>query len=226
MGTRILAVEDDERIRTAVKLALEDEGWLVDEAASGEEAVTIFMRQPADVVLIDIMLPGIDGFELCRTLRRSSDVPIVMVTARADTLDVVAGLEAGADDYLTKPFAPKELSARIRALLRRARPANPAHPRLVFGDLEIVPDEGKVMRSGEEIHLTKTEFRLLCELAENPGRVFSREELLDQVWGYGYFGDGRLVDVHVRRLRTKVEIDSANPRHIVTVRGLGYRLQA
>jgi len=226
VGTRILAVEDDERIRTAVKLALEDEGWLVDEAASGEEAVTIFMRQPADVVLIDIMLPGIDGFELCRTLRRSSDVPIVMVTARADTHDVVAGLEAGADDYLTKPFAPKELSARIRALLRRARPANPAHPRLVFGDLEIVPDEGKVMRSGEEIHLTKTEFRLLCELAENPGRVFSREELLDQVWGYGYFGDGRLVDVHVRRLRTKVEIDSANPRHIVTVRGLGYRLQA
>ncbi|MEY3054973.1 MAG: hypothetical protein RL550_1496, partial [Actinomycetota bacterium] len=195
-------------------------------AASGEEAVPIFLRQPADVVLIDIMLPGIDGFELCRTLRRTSDVPIVMVTARADTHDVVAGLEAGADDYLTKPFAPKELSARIRALLRRARPANPAHPRLVFGDLEIVPDEGKVMRSGEEIHLTKTEFRLLCELAENPGRVFSREELLDQVWGYGYFGDGRLVDVHIRRLRTKVEIDSANPRHVVTVRGLGYRLQA
>ncbi|MFZ9852321.1 MAG: response regulator [Ilumatobacteraceae bacterium] len=226
METRILAVEDDERIRTAVKLALEDEGWLVDVAASGEEAVPIFLRQPADVVLIDIMLPGIDGFELCRTLRRTSDVPIVMVTARADTHDVVAGLEAGADDYLTKPFAPKELSARIRALLRRARPANPAHPRLVFGDLEIVPDEGKVTRSGEEIHLTKTEFRLLCELAENPGRVFSREELLDQVWGYGYFGDGRLVDVHIRRLRTKVEIDSANPRHVVTVRGLGYRLQA
>jgi DNA-binding response OmpR family regulator len=226
VGTRILAVEDDERIRTAVKLALEDEGWIVDEAASGEDAVILFLRQPADVVLIDIMLPGIDGFELCRTLRRTSDVPIVMVTARADTHDVVAGLEAGADDYLTKPFAPKELSARIRALLRRARPANPAHPRLVFGDLEIVPDEGKVMRSGQEIHLTKTEFRLLCELAENPGRVFSREELLDQVWGYGYFGDGRLVDVHIRRLRTKVEIDSANPRHVVTVRGLGYRLQA
>ncbi|MEN9804358.1 MAG: hypothetical protein RIS41_1205 [Actinomycetota bacterium] len=226
VGTRILAVEDDERIRTAVKLALEDEGWVVDEAASGEEAVILFLRQPADVVLIDIMLPGIDGFELCRTIRRTSDVPIVMVTARADTHDVVAGLEAGADDYLTKPFAPKELSARIRALLRRARPANPAHPRLVFGDLEIVPDEGKVLRAGQEIHLTKTEFRLLCELAENPGRVFSREELLDQVWGYGYFGDGRLVDVHVRRLRTKVEIDSANPRHVVTVRGLGYRLQA
>jgi len=226
VGTRILAVEDDERIRAAVKLALEDEGWTVDEAASGEEAAILFLRQPADVVLIDIMLPGIDGFELCRTIRRSSDVPIVMVTARADTHDVVAGLEAGADDYLTKPFAPKELSARIRALLRRARPAHPAHPKLIFGDLEIIPDEGKVLRSGTELHLTKTEFRLLCELAQNPGRVFSREHLLDHVWGYGYFGDGRLVDVHIRRLRTKVESDSANPCHVVTVRGLGYRLQA
>ena len=225
MTTRILAVEDDERIRTAVRLALEDEGWVVDEAASGEEGVIQFARQPADVVLIDIMLPGIDGFELCRSIRRTSDVPIVMVTARSVTHDVVAGLEAGADDYLTKPFAPKELSARIRALLRRARPANPAHPRLVFGDLEIIPDEGKVLRAGEELHLTKTEFRLLCELAQNPGRVFSREQLLDHVWGYGYFGDGRLVDVHIRRLRTKVEADAANPRHVVTVRGLGYRLQ-
>jgi DNA-binding response OmpR family regulator len=226
VGTRILTVEDDERIRAAVKLALEDEGWTVDEAASGEDAIAIFSRTPADVVLIDIMLPGIDGFELCRTLRRSSDVPIVMVTARADTHDVVAGLEAGADDYLTKPFAPKELSARIRALLRRVRPATPAHTRLLFGDLEIVPDEGKVMRAGSEVHLTKTEFRLLCELAQNPGRVFSREMLLDKVWGYDYFGDGRLVDVHVRRLRTKVEVDPANPRHVVTVRGLGYRLQS
>jgi DNA-binding response OmpR family regulator len=149
-----------------------------------------------------------------------------MVTARADTHDVVAGLEAGADDYLTKPFAPKELSARIRALLRRARPAQPGHARMVFGDLEIIPDEGKVLLGGKELHLTKTEFRLLCELASNPGRVFSREALLDRVWGYGYFGDGRLVDVHVRRLRTKVETDPANPRHVVTVRGLGYRLQA
>ena len=226
MGTRILTVEDDERIRTAVKMALEDEGWTVKETASGEEALEQFARQPADVVLIDIMLPGIDGFELCRSLRKSSDVPIVMVTARADTHDVVAGLEAGADDYLTKPFAPKELSARIRALLRRVRPTQPGHARLVFGDLEVIPDEGKVTLAGTELHLTKTEFRLLCELASNPGRVFSREALLDRVWGYGYFGDGRLVDVHVRRLRTKVEQDPANPRHVVTVRGLGYRLQA
>jgi DNA-binding response OmpR family regulator len=225
VGTRILAVEDDERIRTAVKMALEDEGWTVDEAGSGEQALDAFGREPVDVVLIDIMLPDIDGFELCRSLRKSSDVPIVMVTARADTHDVVAGLEAGADDYLTKPFAPKELSARIRALLRRVRPSAPGHARMVFGDLEVIPDEGMVLRDGREVHLTKTEFRLLCELASNPGRVFSRESLLDKVWGYGYFGDGRLVDVHVRRLRTKVEADPANPRHVVTVRGLGYRLQ-
>jgi DNA-binding response OmpR family regulator len=186
----------------------------------------VFAERPADVVLIDIMLPGMDGFAVCRAIRRTSDVPILMVTARADTHDVVAGLEAGADDYVTKPFQPKELSARIRALLRRARPAAPGSTHLRFGDLEIIPDEGVVRRDGAEVHLTKTEFRLLCELASTPGRVFSREQLLDRVWGYDYFGDGRLVDVHVRRLRTKVEGDAANPRHVVTVRGLGYKLQA
>jgi DNA-binding response OmpR family regulator len=225
VGTRILAVEDDERIRAAVKLALEDEGWTVAEAANGEDALTQFQQEPADVVLIDIMLPGIDGFEVCRSIRRTSDVPIVMVTARADTHDVVAGLEAGADDYLTKPFAPKELSARIRALLRRARTSEVSSPHLRFGDLEIVPEEGVVRRNGRDVHLTKTEFRVLVELAQSPGRVFSREVLLERIWEHGYFGDGRLVDVHVRRLRTKVEADPANPRHVVTVRGLGYKLQ-
>lgn len=225
MTVRILTVEDDERIRASVRLALEDEGWEVDEAPTGEDALAAFRRAPADVVLVDIMLPGMSGFDLCRNLRRFSDVPIIVVTARADTHDVVAGLEAGADDYLTKPFAPKELSARIRALLRRARPSAAGHAMLVFGGLEIVPDEGRVTLDGRDIALTKTEFRLLCELAQDPGGVFSREVLLERVWGYGYFGDGRLVDVHVRRLRTKVETDPANPRHIVTVRGLGYRLQ-
>jgi two-component system, OmpR family, response regulator MtrA len=224
MATRILTVEDDERIRTAVKLALEDEGWVVAEADSGESALEQFRREQTDVVLIDIMLPGIDGFELCRSIRRTSDVPIVMVTARADTHDVVAGLEAGADDYLTKPFAPKELSARIRALLRRIRTSDHSAATIVLGDLEISPDQGVVRRDGHELHLTKTEFRLLVELASSPGKVFSREDLLERVWGYGYFGDGRLVDVHIRRLRTKIETDAAHPRRVVTVRGMGYKL--
>ena len=206
-------------------MALEDEGWEVAEADNGEDALLSFGQQPADVVLIDIMLPGIDGFDVCRSIRRVSDVPIVMVTARADTHDVVAGLEAGADDYLTKPFAPKELSARIRALLRRSRSEPNTGIDLSFGDLEIIPDEGVVTRAGEQVHLTKTEFRLLVELASAPGKVFSREVLLEKVWGYGYFGDGRLVDVHIRRLRTKIEADPADPKHVVTVRGLGYKLQ-
>lgn len=226
MGTHILTVEDDERIRQAVKLALEEEGWDVTEAGTGEAAMESFTTHPPDVVLIDINLPGMDGFEVCRQLRRDSDVPIIMVTARADTHDVVAGLEAGADDYMTKPFAPKELSARIRAMLRRSRNAeHGAMQRVKVGDLEISPDEGVVTQADAEVHLTKTEFKLLCELASQPGKVFSREVLLERVWGYDYFGDGRLVDVHIRRLRTKVEPDPASPRYVVTARGLGYKLQ-
>jgi DNA-binding response OmpR family regulator len=205
-------------------MALEHEGNKVEEAASGEDALRAFAGQPADVVLIDLMLPGIDGFEVCRSLRRSSDVPIIMVTARADSHDVVAGLEAGADDYITKPFVPKELSARIRALLRRTRSEPPPPSRVAFGELEVLPEEGVARRAGKEVHLTKTEFQLLCELASNPNRVLRREELLERVWGYDYFGDGRLVDVHVRRLRTKIEDDPAEPRHVVTVRGMGYKL--
>jgi DNA-binding response OmpR family regulator len=216
-------VEDDARIRASLRLALEDEGYEVDEAESGEDALERFAETPADVVLIDIMLPGIDGFECCRQLRRTSTVPVIMVTARADTHDVVAGLEAGADDYVTKPFVAKELAARIRALMRRARPVDEPSV-LSFGDVEVRPDEGTVRRGAQEIHCTRTEFRLLCELAANPGRVLSREQLLDRVWGYDYFGDGRLVDVHIRRLRTKIEQDPANPRHIQTVRGMGYKL--
>jgi len=225
VATRILTVEDDERIRTALRLALEDEGWEVDEVASGEEALAAFDRVPADIVLVDIMLPGIDGFDICRALRKTSDVPIVMITARSDTHDVVAGLEAGADDYLTKPFAPKELSARIRALLRRVRSSDTGDSEIIFDDLHILPDEGLVRVSGTEAQLTKTELRLLVELASSPSRVFSREVLLERVWDLGYFGDGRLVDVHVRRLRTKIEPDPANPRHVVTVRGRGYKFQ-
>jgi DNA-binding response OmpR family regulator len=222
--SRILVVEDDERIRASMRLALEDEGYSVDEAGSGEEAITQFTVEPYELVLIDLMLPGIDGFETCRALRRESTVPVIMVTARSDTHDVVAGLEAGADDYVTKPFVAKELAARIRALLRRSRTEDSAAAALSFGDVEIEPDAGVVRRAGEEIHCTRTEFRLLCELATHPGKVLSREHLLERVWGYDYFGDGRLVDVHVRRLRTKVEPDPATPRFILTVRGMGYKL--
>jgi DNA-binding response OmpR family regulator len=222
--SRILVVEDDKRIRSSMRLALEDEGYTVDEASSGEEAITRFTAEPSELVLIDLMLPGIDGFATCRALRRLSTVPVIMVTARSDTHDVVAGLEAGADDYVTKPFVAKELAARIRALLRRSRTEDGAAAVLTFGDVEIEPDAGVVRRSGEEIHCTRTEFRLLCELANHPGKVLSREHLLERVWGYDYFGDGRLVDVHVRRLRTKVEPDPASPRFILTVRGMGYKL--
>jgi len=224
VAQRILIVEDDERIRASTRLALEDEGYEVEEAPTAESALAGFDGRPPDVVIIDLMLPGMDGFECCRTIRRTSGVPIVMVTARADTHDVVAGLEAGADDYVTKPFVVKELAARIRALLRRTRTPEVAAQVLSFGELEIVPAAGEVRKGGEGLHLTRTEFRLLCELATNPGLVLSREQLLERVWGYDYFGDSRLVDVHVRRLRTKVEDDPASPTRIVTVRGLGYKL--
>ena len=172
------------------------------------------------------MLPGIDGFELCRSIRRTSDVPIVMVTARNDTHDVVAGLEAGADDYLTKPFAPKELSARIRALLRRVRPTEPGHARLRVRRPRDHPrrGQGPARRRRAPPHQDRVPPAVRAG-RRTRARCFSREVLLDRVWGYDYFGDGRLVDVHVRRLRTKVEADPANPRHVVTVRGLGYRLQ-
>jgi DNA-binding response OmpR family regulator len=225
MPPTVLVVEDDARIRVALHMALEEEGHHVVEAASGEEALELFRRAPADVVLVDVVLPGMSGLDLCRELRKTSDAPIVMVTARADTHDVVAGLEAGADDYVTKPFVVKELAARIRSALRRARRPDVSPERFVFGDLEIRPDAGEVWVHGELSQLTKTEFRLLCELATHSGMVLSREQLLERVWGYDYFGDGRLVDAHVRRLRTKIERNPSDPAHLVTVRGLGYKLQ-
>jgi DNA-binding response OmpR family regulator len=220
---RILLVEDDERIRASTRLALEEEGYELDEADSGERARERFALRRPDLVLIDVMLPGMDGLECCRQLRQASAVPIIMVTARTDTADVVAGLEAGADDYVTKPFVATELAARIAALLRRARSSGEP---LAFtvGTVEVRPDEGIVRRDGQDVHLTRTEFRLLCELGAHAGKVLSREQLLDRVWGYDYFGDGRLVDVHIRRLRTKIEDDPASPRHVLTVRGMGYKL--
>ena len=221
----VLIIEDDPRIRRIVQMTLQREGLDVVEADSGESGLERLSERDFDVVLLDLMLPGRDGFEVCRDIRRTSNVPIIMVTARADSHDVVAGLEAGADDYVSKPFVAKELSARIRALARRTRAPEP-RLRISVGTLEIAPREGTVMRNGELLNLTRTEFRLLCELAEEPGRVMSREELLERVWGYDYFGDSRLVDVHVRRLRKKVEEDPGQPTVVTTVRGMGYRVAA
>ncbi len=221
---KILLVEDDEPIRTALGMFLTQEGYTVIGAESGEEGLAAFERQPADIVLVDLMLPGIDGFETTRRLRRQSTVPVIIVTARDDSYDVVAGLEAGADDYVTKPVFGKVLSARIRALLRRASEfSSPTVWR--FGDLEISRDAGVVRKGERDVSLTRTEFQLLCELASKPGWVFSRANLLETVWGYDYFGDSRLVDIHISRLRNKIEDDPSNPAFVLTVRGMGYKLQ-
>jgi DNA-binding response OmpR family regulator len=223
---RIMLVEDDADIRSQTAALLRDEGYDVDECETGADALVQFERRPPDCVLLDVMLPDLDGFEVCRRLRARSDVPIIMVTARTDSFDVVAGLEAGADDYVTKPFVPKELAARIRAMLRRASGFGPRPVIELGGRVEIVPDEGVVRVEGEDVHLTRTEFRLLCELASAPGRLFTREVLLDTVWGYEYVGDTKLVDVHVYRLRSKIERNPSAPEHLLTVRGLGYKVVA
>ncbi len=223
MPRSVLIIEDDPRVRRIVQITLQREGLDVGEADSGESGLDRLAERDFDVILLDLMLPGKDGFEVCREIRRTSNVPIIMVTARGDSHDVVAGLEAGADDYVSKPFVAKELSARIRALARRTRAPQP-RIRIEIGDLEIAPQDGTVSRDGELVNLTRTEFRLLCELATEPGRVLSREELLERVWGYDYFGDSRLVDVHVRRLRKKIEQDPGHPTVVTTVRGMGYRV--
>jgi DNA-binding response OmpR family regulator len=225
----LLFIEDDDQIRLILRMALEDEGYEVREAADGQSGLDAFDEQEPDLVLLDLRLPDISGFDVCRTLRARSKVPIVMVTAQTDTFDLVAGLEAGADDYVTKPVHPKELTARIRSHLRRVQlhelSPSPAPPRTeVFGDLELRREQGVVLKGGRELSLTKTEFNLLCEFADHAGKVLSRDQLLERVWGYEYLGDSRLVDAHVRRLRVKIEDQPDDPHLIVTVRGIGYRL--
>lgn len=223
----LLFIEDDDQIRLALRLALEDEGYQVREAADGRAGLAAFHADEPDLVLLDLRLPDMSGFEVCRALRAMSIVPIVMVTAQTDTNDMVAGLEAGADDYVTKPVVPKELAARIRAHLRRVQlQGDPAaeSSNLTFGDVELRREQGIVLKAGRELSLTKTEFNLLCEFADHPNIVLSRDQLLERVWGYDYLGDSRLVDAHVRRLRVKIEDQADDPRLIVTVRGIGYRL--
>ncbi|MEY2974153.1 MAG: two-component response regulator MtrA [Actinomycetota bacterium] len=227
----LLFIEDDDAIRLALRLALEDEGFTVFEAGDGATGLVQFGEHHPDIVLLDLGLPGLSGFDVCRAIRSMSTVPIIMVTAQTGTADMVAGLEAGADDYVTKPVVPRELSARIRALLRRVQLSTAdgssgadADQTSRFGSIELRRDQQVVLRHGVEVSLTRTEYRLLCEFADHPGAVLSRDQLLERVWGYDYLGDSRLVDAHVRRLRLKIEDSPDEPALIVTVRGLGYRL--
>jgi DNA-binding response OmpR family regulator len=222
----LLFIEDDDQIRLALRLALEDEGYEVREAADGASGLAAFHQSEPDLVLLDLRLPDISGFEVCRAIRAMSIVPIVMVTAETDTSDMVSGLEAGADDYVTKPVVPKELAARVRAHLRRVQLQGTvvAPTSETFGDVDLRREQGLVFKAGRELALTKTEFNLLCEFADHPNVVLSRDQLLERVWGYDYLGDSRLVDAHVRRLRVKIEDQPDEPRIILTVRGLGYRL--
>ncbi len=219
----ILLVEDDASVREAVALALEGDGHRVETAVSGEEALSRWRQSRPDLILLDVMLPGTDGFEVCRQIRRDDQVPIVMLTARSDPIDVVVGLESGADDYVTKPFETRVLLARVKAVLRR-QTREPQARAVRVGDLVVDAAAMTVTKGGVPVHVTPTEFRLLQELVRRPGQVFTRALLLQQVWDYDYLGDSRLVDVCVQRLRAKVEDDPSHPNLIQTVRGVGYKL--
>jgi len=223
----LLFIEDDRDIRAALRLALEDEGYKVLESPDGQSGLKTFASENVDLVLLDLRLPDMSGFDVCRELRSKSLVPIIMVTAQTDTHDLVAGLEAGADDYVTKPVVAKELAARIRAALRRTTllsTSSATIDRFTVRDVEMRSDQGIVLKGGIELPLTKTEYRLLHIFMENANKVLSRDQLLELVWGYEYLGDSRLVDAHIRRLRLKIEDVPDEPRIIVTVRGMGYRL--
>jgi DNA-binding response OmpR family regulator len=230
MPMQVLIVEDDDRIREVLRLALEDEGYQVAEAADTPSALEQARTAMPDLMMVDLMLGEVDGYTCIREVRRFSDIPIVIVSARSDTHDIVAGLEAGADDYVTKPFQIKEITARLRALRRRLRTSAEAKEADTVLDsdphrsLVLSTARGGVMLDGKDVHLTVTEYRLLVELAQPPGRVLSRSALLASVWEHGYYGDERIVDVHIRRLRTKIERDPGRPQLVVTVRGMGYRL--
>ena len=225
MDARILLVEDDASIREITALGLRGAGFEVAVAVDGAEGLERWRRERPDLVLLDVMLPRLDGLEVLRAIRREATTPVVMLTARADTIDVVVGLESGADDYVRKPFELPELVARVRAALRRrgADAGDTPDGPIRLGPLRIDPAGRTVTRDGAAIELTRTEFDLLVELVRHAGQVVARDQLLDRVWGYDYLGDSRLVDVAIGRLRAKVEADSADPRLILTVRGVGYK---
>jgi two-component system response regulator MtrA len=220
--TSVLVVDDDQDLAEMLGIVLNGAGIEVDLVSRGDEVMDVFRNNPPDLVLLDIMLPGLDGIEVCRQIRAFSvRVPIVMLTAKGDTHDVVLGLEAGADDYMVKPFKPSELVARIRTRLRRT--SSELSGILLLADIAIDILEHTITRGGKEIPLTRLEFDLLVALAKEPGRVFTREALLSEVWGYRHSTDTRLVNVHIQRLRAKVEHDPENPTIITTVRGIGYK---
>jgi two-component system response regulator MtrA len=224
MKSRVLVVDDDTALSEMIGIVLKSEGFEPVLVADGDSALGEFRAQQPDLVLLDLMLPGKDGIEVAREIRAESGVPIIMLTAKSDTVDVVLGLESGADDYVSKPFKPKELVARIRARLRHSD--EPGPERLKVGDVEIDVTGHNVTRDGERISLTPLEFDLLVALARKPWQVFTREVLLEKVWGYRHSADTRLVNVHVQRLRSKIEKDPENPEVVLTVRGVGYKAGA
>jgi two-component system response regulator MtrA len=224
MNARILVVDDDPAIAEMIGIVLRGEGFEPEFAGDGQTALDLFHSTRPDLVLLDLMLPGIDGIEVCARIRAESGTPVIMLTAKGETTDVVHGLESGADDYIVKPFNPKELVARIRTRLRPSLPAT--NERIAIGDLVIDVVGHEVLRGDERVNLTPLEFQLLLALAAKPQQVFTREMLLEQVWGYHYKADTRLVNVHVQRLRAKVEHDPDNPAIVTTVRGVGYRAGA
>ena len=224
--TRVLVVEDEESYSDALAYMLRKEGYEVAIAADGNAAITEFERNGADIVLLDLMLPGLPGTEVCRQIRQTSSVPVIMVSAKDDEVDKVVGLELGADDYVTKPYSPRELVARIRAVLRRGQEPDLLPDTLEAGPVRMDVDRHVVTVDGDSVQLPLKEFELLEMLLRNVGRVLTRGQLIDRVWGADYVGDTKTLDVHVKRLRAKIEPDPAVPQHLVTVRGLGYKLEA
>ncbi len=228
-STRILLVDDEQSIQTLLSYPLRKDGYEVVQAGDGREALDRFAEQPFDLVVLDVMLPHVDGLEVCRRLRARSAVPIIMLTAKAEEIDKVVGLELGADDYITKPFSMREFRSRVKAALRRAEmrpaPEQEAEPPLEAGDLTIDFDKRSVALRGDQVALTFVEFEILGALSRNAGRVFTRDQLLSRIWGDAAYRDPRTIDVHIRHLREKLERDAKDPEYIFTVRGVGYRFR-